>query len=130
MIRKRRNRSTANTRRISSLRSSLPRRTGGAAAGRAAAVLPAGHERAAAQAPPGRSARRRSHQPVPQPRFVRRVRHVALAGTAEQAPVHILRIARRATRCSGHDADRASGPGPLDAAGGLGMLEDGALTPR
>jgi len=77
--------------------------------GRAAAVLPAGHERAAAQAPPGRSARRRSHQPVPQLRFVRRVRHVALAGTAEQAPVHILRIARRATRCSGHDADRASG---------------------
>src|SRR5690242_7950967 len=47
-----------------------------------------GHERAAAQAAPGRSARGGGHQPVPQIRFVRRVGDMPLTGTAEQAPVH------------------------------------------
>jgi len=51
-------------------------------------ALAVGHERAAAQAAPGRSARGGGHQPVPQVRFVRRVGDMPLTGTAEQAPVH------------------------------------------
>ena len=62
---------------------------------RAAAVLPFGRVRAAAQAPPGRPRRGRNDQPLPQLRLARRVRHVALAGTAEQAPVHTPRISSR-----------------------------------
>src|ERR1700733_5301382 len=62
---------------------------------RAAAVLPFGRVRAAAQAPPGRPRRGRNDQPLPQLRLARRVRHVALAGTAEQAPVHMPRISSR-----------------------------------
>jgi DNA-binding NarL/FixJ family response regulator len=62
--------------------------------GRAAAVLDlavlafpglaVGHERAAAQAAPGCSAHCRCRQPVSQVRFVRRIRHVPLAGTASR----------------------------------------------
>jgi DNA polymerase-3 subunit delta len=73
---------------------------------RAAGVLSVGYERAAAQASPGRPARRGSHQPLPQLRLVRRVRHVALAGTAEQAPVHVLRIARPPAPRANHASDR------------------------
>src|ERR1700722_11788352 len=63
--------------------------------GRAAAVLPFGRVRAAAQAPPGRPRRGRNNQPLPQLRLARRIRHVTLAGTAEQAPVHMPRISSR-----------------------------------
>ena len=83
--------------------------------GRAAAVLPAGHERAAAQAPPGRSARGRGPQPVPQRRFVRRVGHVPTAGTAEQVPIHLLLLmVRRQRRSLPHPTGRRRrcGTGP------------------
>jgi hypothetical protein len=92
--------------------------------GQAAAARPAGHEHAAAQAPPGRSARGRGHQPVPQLRFVRRVGHVPSAGTAEQVPIHLLLLMIRRQRSSlPHltDRRRRSGTGlarcrPLPAA--------------
>src|SRR5271169_440826 len=60
--------------------------------GWSAAVLPVSHECAAAQAPPRRPVGGPCHQPVPQLRLVRRVTNVPLAGAAEQAPVHVLRI--------------------------------------
>src|SRR3984885_5875188 len=60
-----------------------------------AAVLPVSRVRAAAQAPPGLPRRGRNPQPLPQLRLARRVCHVALAGTAEQAPVHMPRISSR-----------------------------------
>src|ERR1700733_13077758 len=57
-----------------------------------AAVLPVSRVRAAAQAAPGLPRRGRNHQPLPQLRLARRVCHVTLAGTPEQAPVHLPRV--------------------------------------
>ena len=53
---------------------------------------PGGHERGAAQVPPGGSAGGRCYPPVSQFWFARRVCCVPGAGTAGQAPVHMLLI--------------------------------------
>src|SRR6266436_7258781 len=70
-----------------------------------AAVLPIGRVRAAAQAPPGLPRRGRDDQPLPQLRLARRVGHVALEGTSEQAPVHVRTISSRPPLRCGAERD-------------------------
>ena len=108
----RRTRSTANTRRISALRSSLPAPHPGCGRYRAAGGGLADDEGAAAQAAPGGTLAGADAQPLAEPGLIGREGDMAAGPAAQQAPVHVPSLAapagegsaRRSRRPRGHRA--------------------------